>query len=354
MVSFAVSIAAYEDRLAKQLGQDLVVKDLAKKHRKMREDGPFAFLRATYWRWAETILALCPDLADAPAVLAIGDTHVENFGSWRDAEGRLVWGANDFDEAAEMPYVLDIVRLCASAILFGGAGATDICEAIEEGYANGLKDPCPIVLEEDYRWLRKAVIVPEDRRTKFWTDLDQPSETIASRFADALTAAMPELVSDLRFFPRSAGTGSLGRPRFVATAMWRGGPVVREVKLLLPPVWPLAQGFTDQPIRAADIAEGYYRAPDPHYRVAAGLVVRRLSPNSRKIEMKDGGEALLSPRLLRAMGQEIANCHAGDATCVAAIRADLAKRQGGWLEKAAMVAADFVREEYETYRRSAD
>jgi uncharacterized protein (DUF2252 family) len=45
---------------------------------------------------------VCPDLAKAPKVLAVGDLHVENFGTWRDVEGRLVWGINDFDEAAAL------------------------------------------------------------------------------------------------------------------------------------------------------------------------------------------------------------------------------------------------------------
>ena len=40
---------------------------------------------------------------DAPKVLAVGDIHIENYGSWRDAEGRVVWGVNDFDEAAKCP-----------------------------------------------------------------------------------------------------------------------------------------------------------------------------------------------------------------------------------------------------------
>ena len=61
--------------------------------------GAFQFLRATYWRWAETIHDVCPELADAPQVLAVGDIHLENFGTWRDVDGRLVWGVNDFDEA---------------------------------------------------------------------------------------------------------------------------------------------------------------------------------------------------------------------------------------------------------------
>ena len=53
--------------------------------------------------------------AFAPQVLAVGDLHTENFGTWRDGEGRLVWGINDFDEVAVMPYTLDLVRLAASA-----------------------------------------------------------------------------------------------------------------------------------------------------------------------------------------------------------------------------------------------
>src|SRR5262249_20118319 len=43
--------------------------------------------------------------------------HVENYGSSRDAEGRLVWGINDFDEAGPPPYTNDLVRLATSAWL---------------------------------------------------------------------------------------------------------------------------------------------------------------------------------------------------------------------------------------------
>src|ERR1700712_293865 len=136
MSTFSKSIAAYESWLRAELGDDLAVADLDKKHQKMRS-GSFAFLRATYWRWAETILDICPDLSGAPDVLAIGDTHLENFGTWRDIEGRLVWGNNDFDDAAVMPYPLDLVRLAASALLAGangGPSADAIGSAILGGY----------------------------------------------------------------------------------------------------------------------------------------------------------------------------------------------------------------------------
>src|SRR5437868_10487162 len=101
MLSIRRSTKLYEDWLAAQLRRDLVRADLRAKHQKMQKDA-FAFLRATYWRWAETVLDICPELKTAPKVLAVGDLHLENFGTWRDVEGRLVWGVNDFDEAAQM------------------------------------------------------------------------------------------------------------------------------------------------------------------------------------------------------------------------------------------------------------
>jgi len=79
---------------------------------------------------------------------------VENFGTWRDREGRLVWGVNDFDEAFALPYTNDLVRLALSAHLAISANhlalrPADACEAIVKGYAKGLKDGGkPFVLAE--------------------------------------------------------------------------------------------------------------------------------------------------------------------------------------------------------------
>ena len=91
----------------------VVEDDLKRKHKKMSRD-PFSFLRATFFRWSSQIEELCPDLKGAPALLAVGDSHVENFGTWRDSEARLVWGVNDFDDAANIPYVFDLVRLATA------------------------------------------------------------------------------------------------------------------------------------------------------------------------------------------------------------------------------------------------
>ncbi len=112
-MSFKADNRAYED-VAAGRNATWSSADLDCKHDRMKKNA-FMFLRATFFRWARRIETVCPELAGAPAVLSVGDLHVENFGTWRDAEGRLVWGINDFDEAAEIPYPFDLVRLATSA-----------------------------------------------------------------------------------------------------------------------------------------------------------------------------------------------------------------------------------------------
>jgi Uncharacterized protein conserved in bacteria (DUF2252) len=346
---------AYERWLRKQLDGEIVESDLREKWDKMAE-GPFPFLRAMYWRWAETILDICPNLAAAPPVLAVGDIHLENFGTWRDADGRLVWGVNDFDEAAEMPYPLDLVRLATSAMLARPSrdfSSKDICASILKGYDSGLADPWPFVLDEKRAWLRDLVVVPEEDRAQFWTKMDELKKSKkgpAERYRDAIMGAMPDKTCEItKFSRRRAGTGSLGRPRWVGIADWHGAPVVREAKALVQSGWTRIPGRGSPSLRCEEIALGRYRAPDAWYNVIDATVVRRLSPNNRKIEVVDEPDALLDPRMLRAMGRELANIHLGTGDARKAIKRDLSRRKRGWLREAAGDAMKFVRGEYKQW-----
>jgi hypothetical protein len=295
--------------------------------------GPFQFLRATYWRWAETILEVCPDLANAPPVLAVGDTHLENFGSWRDADSRLVWGVRDFDDAAEMPYPLDLVRLVTSAMLAQGPTAianSKICGAIIKGYGNGLNDPRPFVLEETHVWLRQLIILPDAARDLFWKKLETLKRSPvapAERYRRAIAGAMPERGIDIKFRACGASGGALGRPRWIGLAEWRGGRVLREATALVTSGWTRSFGGGAQGVRCKELAYGNYRAPDPWYDAIDEVVVRRLSPNSRTVELGGQPNALLNPRMLHAMGFELAN---------------LSERKSSWLRQAAAAAAEFV------------
>jgi len=354
-ISIQQSAKDYEQWLRSQLKDDFVAKDLDGKHDKMASSA-FAFLRATYWRWAETVLDLCPDLAKAPAALAVGDIHLENFGTWRDDDGRLTWGVNDFDEAADMPYGLDPLRLAVSAVLADKKASTkEICAAILEGYQKGLEAPQAFVLDdEDHTWLRKQFIASEEDRTHFWQKIDalpKTSKPVPEEIRKAIIADMPEQGLTVTFRPRTAGTGSLGRPRFVGIADWRGGRVVREGKALLPSGWTLVEGRGAQKLRNAEIVAGTYRAPDPWYCVDGSVVVRRLSPNTHKIEVEDDASVLLAPKMLAAMGHELANIHLGTGQNKAAIKKDIDARKGSWLTDAADKAAEFVRREYKDWAK---
>ncbi|OEV13728.1 DUF2252 domain-containing protein [Streptomyces nanshensis] len=48
-----------------------------------------------------------------------GDLHAENFGTYMDANGRLVFNVNDFDEAFVGPFTWDVKRFAASVALLG-------------------------------------------------------------------------------------------------------------------------------------------------------------------------------------------------------------------------------------------
>jgi hypothetical protein len=353
-MSFRRDNDAYDAWLATQC--EVIKKDVTTKHQRMRKNA-FIFLRATYFRWARTIPTLCPGLMDAPRVLGVGDMHLENFGTWRDADGRLVWGVNDFDEAAVMPYPLDLVRLAASIRL---APKLDIsnpaaAEALLEGYHEGLKQPQPALLHEGESWLRPYAERPDARPEKFWKEVAlYPKARPPPKIADRLARSLPKDIESIRFCSRVAGSGSLGRPRHVAVAFWRGGHILREAKALVPSAWTWAHGNRHgEKSRAShflDVANGRYRAPDPFLDVHDKFIFRRLAPDSRKIELGINAGAKLRAGLFRAMGFDLASIHAARSHGAAAVRTDLKKRPRGWLNAAAKAMVAAVKRDYDEWR----
>ena len=241
---------AYERWLQERL--DVVEADLEQKHEAMASS-PFPFLRATFYRWGPLWLETCPEFADAPQLLAVGDLHVENFGTWRDLEGRLVWGINDFDEVARMPYAIDLVRLVTSAILAKGENglsidASDASTAVLDGYTEFLEaGGNPFILEESHPSLREMAMGAERAPTPFWAKLGKlPAATPPKAIQRLLTRALPDGGMDPVFYSRIAGVGSLGRPRYVARAACNGGLAAREAKAWLPSAWGWAMGRTKE------------------------------------------------------------------------------------------------------------
>jgi hypothetical protein len=348
---------AYETWLAKHT--PLVAADRELKHAEMAEH-VFPFLRATYYAWVDLWIETCPDLADAPRLLAVGDLHVENFGSWRDAEGRLVWGINDFDEAEVMPYTNDLVRLAASALLAAelaewSLSAKEVCDPILEGYVEGLeRGGEPFVLDEKNRWfvpmMRKGLRDP----VKFWAKMRALPEVEARAIPAEALAGMKRLLPDpsieTRFARRTAGLGSLGRQRFVALADWCGGLLAREAKALAPSAYAWARSPTTRQLRYAEILERAVRCPDPFLHADGRWIVRRLAPDCAKIELATLSRVEEQEKQLHAMGWETANVHLGSRDAVAEVRRDARRRPRKWLRTAAVKMLEATRESWKEWR----
>src|SRR5258708_11584507 len=282
---------AYEEWAAEDIA--IVPVDLALKHRAMAAL-PFAFLRATCYRWAQQWPATCAALARARTVLAVGELHIENFGAWRDRDGRLVWGINDFDEAARLPYTGDLVRLATSAVLAAhdgrlGLGPRTIAASLLEGYRGSLQaSGRPYVLEERHRWMRDIALSSLRDPVAFWAKLEA-APTLATgvpkRVRRLLTKALGDTEQDYRIAHRTARLGSLGRQRFVALADYQGGMVAREAKAALPSAWLWGDARAGAPRRCdAEILARAVRCPHPFLPPTAKRIIRRLAADCSKLD----------------------------------------------------------------------
>jgi Uncharacterized protein conserved in bacteria (DUF2252) len=373
-MAFIQDNTAFEAWLHKQC--DVYAPDLDYKHKRMKRDA-FSFLRATFFRWAKGIEAICPELKNSAPILAVGDIHLENFGTWRDAEGRLVWGVNDFDEAAVIPYAYDLVRLATSARLARTAKDAEqsglapflllshrhAADEILLGYREALQAPRPTLLDEQEMWLRPFVACSDEQRAKFWKAKIDPldPEELSKALTAGFRAALPPDAAIVQTARRpKVGGGSLGRPRFVAVADWHGGRIVREAKALLASAWDWAHGNEQATPRFMDLANGRHRSPDPWLRVKDRFIFRRVSADARKVNLAQhsdtdapAADEAKARRLLRAMGFDLGAVHAADPHQVKDITRSLDRRDPSWLHAAAKAAAEWVHDDYEAWCKVA-
>lgn len=347
----------YETWLGGQI--PLIPADLEMKHQRMAESA-FAFLRATFYRWVQLFPEICPELFQAPQVLAVGDLHVENFGTWRDAEGRLVWGVNDFDEAYPLAYTNDLVRLAASAILaihenLLAVNLERACEGLLTGYIQAMENEgSPFVLAERHTHLRDAALGKLRDPLAYWQKLDAlPSveEAIPETVRRSLEQALPDVSLEYRAVHRQAGLGSLGHERYTVIAEWRGGKIAREAKRLVESAAAWEKDKPGDKIYYAKLIGQAVHVPDPFVSIQGDWVIRRLAPDCSRIELTDLPKERDEDRLLHSMGWETANQHLGSQEAVPAILADLKKRKDGWLFEAAESMAKATQKDWEDWKR---
>lgn len=339
----------------------VVQADLDHKHRYMCTS-PFILLRGTFYRWSQLFVEHLPELQKAPIVLAIGDLHIENFGTWRDAEGRLAWGVNDFDEAHPMPFVNDLVRLATSVAFAIEEGRLSIslseaCTVILDEYTATIKEGGrPIVLAEHHRKLRRMARARLKDPRQFFAKLDaqaKKSGPVPESARAVILGSISAKTSRPDYFQRQAGVGSLGRPRYLALCMLGGSRIAREAKIVLPSAWTWAHpGSGDKAapkIYVQELAEKAVRSHDPFFRVDHGWILRRLAPDCARIELSDLPAKRDERSLLKAMGAETANVHMGTPSAQARILKYLESHRD-WLLPATKTMVDLTIADWKAWK----
>jgi Uncharacterized protein conserved in bacteria (DUF2252) len=339
---------------------EVVSSDLRIKHAQMKES-PFHFMRGSFYRWAQLWPSICTDLCRAPTVLVVGDLHVNSFGTWRDAEGRLCWGVDDFDEAYPLPFTNDLIRLATSLKIVIDAEHLSIklkdgCAAILQGYLQSLREGgCPIVLAEREQQLSKLGVDSFKAPPDFWGKLNHlPTvrHSLTRDLKQALKKALPDPAMEHKIVRRQAGLGSLGQQRFVAIGQWQGGFIAREAKSMLPSacVW-LKEEIGHRQSYYEEAMKSAVRSPDPFQVIEGSWLIRRLSPDSNPIDIQRLPKHRDEEMILRAMGSEAANVHLGTKRQIPNILQYLKKKRSIWLHDAALEMARVVEKDWTRYRK---
>lgn len=338
----------------------IVADDLKRKHKSMAES-EFSFFRATFYRWAQIWPEACAELQRAPRVLAVGDLHVENFGTWRDLDGRLVWGINDFDEVSHFPYTIDLVRLATSALVAKrekhlAIDPKDAADAILQGYREAMKEGGrPFVLGEEHGWLRQIAESQLRDPVQFWQKMDglpTVKDKVPASAREAIEHMLPESGLKVRLVRRTAGLGSLGHMRFVGMAEWKGARVAREAKALTPAsIYWLKPDEAPGETLYGVVLRCAMRCPDPYVQVRGPWIVRRLSPHCSRIELDTLEKNRDEFKLLSAMGWETANVHLASPQQRKGILKDAGLRRKTWLEESAQRMANLVEKDWQTWKK---
>lgn len=138
------------DVLTREFG-DFMALDPAAFRRKFRKmaASPFAFYRGSASLFYADQAGAYRDEAfldeRTSRVWIHGDLHAENFGTYMNSSGQLVFNVNDFDEAYVGPFIWDLKRFCASVALIGYSKAlsdqviTDLVGTFARAYLTELR-----------------------------------------------------------------------------------------------------------------------------------------------------------------------------------------------------------------------
>lgn len=236
----------------------------------------FAFFRGTSALFYRT-LVLPAALKTSPAVLACGDLHLQNFGSYKGDNRLVYFDINDFDESCVAPLALELVRFQTSLLAgaqvlgIGGKVAGQLLTAFIECYAANLNSQKPrwveralasgpvrtllrsvkgrhrrdLIAARTRRKRGKTQLIIDGKRTLAATAQDRSHvESILAAYAG--TQAVEGFFEPVDVARRIAGNSSLGLERYVALVRGTGtfdGQYLIDIKLATPSVLAVHTGL---------------------------------------------------------------------------------------------------------------
>jgi hypothetical protein len=332
----------------------VVKRDVTRKHAEMRAD-PFRFLRGTYYLWLARVADRVPTVLDSARGPIVGDLHVENFGTWRDAGQVRRWGVNDLDELARGPWLLDPLRLAASARLAPRIPLGDkaVADTVLSAYAGARRRPAPKLSGKRGKHLR--ALVPEfEHEKKFYRHLaaGAPVDFVPTPVVEA-ALRVTEAGWRPRWYEHEAGTGSLGHLRRVGVGPADDGHLhAREAKQLGPGTAAWAQAIDPRLPRPEPTlfraVVAAVKGPAAVARVA-DWHVRDLAPDVVRIELSGlrRGDAR---SLLTSMAEAAAGVHATDAVTFEQAQQEARELDPGVFRHLVDTMVACVEEDFAAYR----
>jgi len=214
---------------------------------------PFAFFRGTCPLFYST-LSLDRPLVSSPMVLACGDLHLENFGSYKGDNRLVYFDLVDFDESCVAPVAFELVRFLASILVAAGplkisdATASNMIAAFIETYAANVvstkprwveraiatgpvkkllqsvkgRHRCDLIAARTVRKSAKTRLVIDGKKTLAVSAQERAhAESVLAAYAS--TQSSPAFFAPIDVARRIAGNGSLGQERYVALVRGNGG-----------------------------------------------------------------------------------------------------------------------------------
>ena len=357
------------DVLTREFG-DLMALDPAAFRRKFRKmaASPFAFYRGSASLFYADQTGAYRDDAfldeHTSRVWIHGDLHAENFGTYMNSSGQLVFNVNDFDEAYVGPFVWDLKRFCASVALIGYSKAlsdqviTELVTRFAASYLTELRAVATggddaigsITLDNSDGVLRRVLqearlntrvdllashTTIDDYERRFSVgdgvyDVDEPTaDTVRAAFRDYLGTlpshgdSLSTNIKDIKL-RKGVGIGSAGLPSYNLLLEGRTQALENDVVIYMKQaqVPAVARWIDDERVRAYFRHQGH-RTAESHRALQAyadpwlgytelngvGQLVAEVSPYAADLDWSEVNEPEEMTGMVTDLGRAVARMH---------------------------------------------